>query len=594
MDLAATSADQLLRTHKRLRRELLATPGLQPLRLAILGGSTTNELAALLELMLLSRGFAPQIYQSEYNRYYEDAVLDPSALQAFQPELVYLHTHAHNLQHLPPASATPQQTESMVHAELERFQAIWEGLQASVGCQIVQNNFDPPQYALLGNYDAVAAGGHTQFIHQLNLRFAEAARADPRLLVQDLHSIASTVGLRHWYDPGRWFSYKIVTTPEGSLAIARSLAAMIDAMRGRSRKCLILDLDNTLWGGVIGDDGLNGLQLGTETALAEAHTAFQRYCLALRERGVVLAVCSKNDDAIARSGFSHPDSVLRLEHFAAFKANWEPKHENIRAIAAELNLGLDSFVFVDDNPAERAIVAAQLPMVAVPEVGAEVALYPAILNQHRYFETISLSAEDMARAGTYAANAQRESAVSRFASYAEYLDSLAMTAEIAPFHPLYLERITQLINKTNQFNLTTRRYTYSEVEQAAGSPQHITLYGRLTDSFGDNGLISVILAHRLDAETVEIDLWLMSCRVLKRTMEHAMLDALAARARATGAQRLLGHYLPTAKNGLVASLLQDLGFSPLESTAERSSWTLDLTTYQPQNRHIRITEENHG
>jgi FkbH-like protein len=309
----------------------------------------------------------------------------------------------------------------------------------------------------------------------------------------------------------------------------------------------------------------------------------------LRERGVLLAVCSKNNPDTARSGFSHPDTILKLEHFSSFQANWQPKHENIEAIARELNLGLDSFVFVDDNPAERAIVAAQLPGVTVADVGNEVSHFPAVLQAGRYFEAVSLSKEDMDRAASYAANAERTAREAKFADYGEYLDSLQMSAEIEPFQSVYLERITQLINKTNQFNLTTRRYTSAEVEGIARDPNYISLYGKLTDTFGDNGLISVIIGRREGTDLL-LDLWIMSCRVLKRDMEIAMLDVLVEQAKAAGITRITGTYLRTPKNAMVEDHYGKLGFT-LESAAEdgsKSIWSLSAATYRPGTRHIRI------
>ncbi len=597
MDLGSSLVEELLRKRKRLRRELLETPHLQPLKLAILGGSTTNEVADLLELLLLSAGLAPDIYQSDYNKYYEEAVHDRERLQAFQPDIVYIHTHYNNIQQFPPVAASDTGFSERLAAETARFGRIWSSLHEKVGCQIIQNNFEHPPHPVLGNLDSVVYGGQTRFIYGLNLEFAQASQSNRKLLIQDLNAIAAGVGLTRWFDWDRWHSYKILTTPEGSLAIAKSLASIIGAISGRVKKCLVLDLDNTLWGGVIGDDGLDKIQIGKETPVAEAHTAFQNYCLALRERGILLAACSKNDQEIAKSGFSHPDSVLKLEHFSAFRANWEPKHENIRAIAEELNLGLDSFVFIDDNPAERAIVAAQLPMVTVPDVGAEVAHFPSIIQAGRYFEVVSLSQEDLERADTYTANAARAAAASKFANYGEYLDSLEMSAEIQTFRPVYLERITQLINKTNQFNLTTRRYTFAEIEEIANSPKYIPLYGRLADVFGDNGLISVIVG-RLDdtSSNLHIDLWIMSCRVLKRDMELAMLDALVERAKAAGVSRIVGYYIPTAKNGMVADHYAKLGFSrqPVLTDENKSTWSLDVSPYQPRNTHIQTRDLVHG
>jgi FkbH-like protein len=288
---------------------------------------------------------------------------------------------------------------------------------------------------------------------------------------------------------------------------------------------------------------------------------------------------------VARSGFGHPESVLKLEHFAAFKANWNPKHENIREIAAELNLGLDSFVFVDDNPAERALVAAQLPMVAVPDVGANAADFIPIIHAQRYFETLNISAEDVKRTELYADNAARSAMQAQFASYEEYLQSLRMQAEIAPFKPVYLERISQLINKTNQFNLTTRRYAYSEVEGVATNPGYITLYGKLSDMFGDNGLVCIVIGS-LHGERVEVDLWLMSCRVLKRGMELAMFNALVDAARTHGATRIVGRYIPTERNSMVEHFYRDLGFTQhgAAQAGGTTEWTLDISGF-PQHPH---------
>ena len=587
----AASLDDLLLNRKKLRRQLLARPGLKDLRIAVLGGTTTNELVDFLEIFLLQDGFKPAFYQSEYGRYFEDAVLEPELVSAFKPDIVYLHTCSVNLKHHPPASCKEQDFRSYVDAELDRFRTIWAALAAIPGCQIIQNNFEFPSSALLGNLDSVSPAGRTRFINELNREFAAEPARNPHLIVQDLCAIAARVGTRQWFDPERWFGYKLANSVEGTYEIAGSLASLIRAIYGRSRKVLVLDLDNTLWGGIIGDDGVNQIVIGRETALGEAYTAFQEYCLSLRERGILLAVCSKNDDQIARQGFSHPDSVLKLEHFSAFKANWEPKHENIRAIAEELSLGVDSFVFIDDNPAERAIVAAQIPGVAVPDVGSDVANFSRVIQDGRYFEVISIGAEDLERARLYEENATRASLAPKFASYGEFLDYLDMTAEIAEFDAVHMERIAQLTNKSNQFNLTTRRYTRAELEAIAADPKYVGLYGRLSDRFGDNGLITVVLG-RIEQRTLHMDLWLMSCRVLKRDMELAMLDALLERARSRHIETVIGYYLPTAKNGMVAEHYERIGFRLLERDQQSgsSTWTLDVSSYEPRNRHIKITE----
>ena len=595
MDLHGQPVDYLIRKRKALRRELLEGKNLQNLNIAVLGGSTTSEVVDLLELFLLADGFRPRFYQSEYNRFYEEAVLQPQRLADFRPDVVYLHTSFLNIQSAAPLSATASDFDACVAAEMARFQSVWRSLQETLGCQVIQNNFECPPYALLGNLDGVSYGGKTRFINTLNLEFAKQANTRPWLAIHDVHSLSALLGTKHWFDWNRWYSYKILTTPDASLALVESLLAFLRAIYGKSRKCLILDLDNTLWGGVVGDDGPEKIKIGRETPIAEAYTAFQEYCLALRNRGVLLAVCSKNNEETAKQGLAHSDSVLKLNHFAAFKANWLPKHENIAAIASELNIGLDSLVFVDDNPAERSLVAAQLPMVAVPDVGSDVSTYATILDACRYFEPVRISQEDLNRADLYAMNSVRKAAQAEFANYGEYLDSLDMTAEIDAFRPEYLERIAQLTNKTNQFNLTTRRYTLAEIEALANDQQHLTLYGKLADKFGENGLISVIIG-RKEGHLLHLDLWLMSCRVLYREMELAMLDSLVERAKSSGIELLQGYYIRTAKNNLVADHYQKLGFTPQsgDSNEQRSVWRLHLKNYEPMTHHIRMRELVNG
>ena len=595
MKIEAFELGDLLGRRRQIKRSLLEQADLSEIRLAILAGSTANELVDLLELHLLASGFRPTFLVGEYDKYYEESVIDPGALMAFRPDFTYVYTSYVNLKNLPALQCNEEQLWETVALELSRFQQMWKSLRDNVGCQVIQNNFELPPYAVLGNLDSVVPGGHSRFIQELNLAFAREAATNPALLLQDLMRLSSEVGLGRWFDWERWFSYKVVTSPEGSIALARSLSAQINAARGRSRKVLVLDLDNTVWGGVIGDDGVDKIVIGRETPVAEAYTAFQEHCVALRNRGVLLAVCSKNNEEIAKQGFSHPDSLLKLTDISCFKVNWEPKHENLKQIAKELNLGLDSLVFIDDNPAEREIVAAQLPGVAVPDVGSEPAHYASILQAGRYFEATLLTGEDLERAKLYARNAERAAEAGRFADYGEYLDSLEMTAEIDVFKPVYIERIAQLTNKTNQFNLTTRRYTVAEVEEIARNPKLIGIYGRLSDRFGDNGLVSVLIGRQEGAD-LHMDLWLMSCRVLKRDMESAMLDAMVERARDLGARRIVGRFIPTAKNAMVADHYPALGFQRLfaEGQGGHTLWALELSDYRTRNKHIHTLESIHG
>jgi FkbH-like protein len=594
IDLESCPLEDILMSRNSLRRQFESRGGLKDIRIAVLGGSTSNQIVNMLELLLFFNGFCPSFHQGEYGRFYEDAVYNSQDLIAFRPDIVYIFTSCRNVRGIPPHSCTEDERPGYVEAELARFREVWDSLDRNLGCLVLQNNFEMSVNGILGNMDAVSPGGEGRFLAELNIALAREVSNRSKLRIVDVHDLSGRIGLRNWFDWERYFSYKVLLTAEANLELARSLASIVRAIYGKSRKVLILDLDNTLWGGVIGDDGIDKILIGRETPQAEAYTAFQEYCLSLRNRGVLLAVCSKNDEDIAKSGFAHPDSVLKLEHISCFKANWDPKHDNIAKIATELNLGADSFVFVDDNPAERAIVQAQMPDVAVPDVGSEVSRYASIIQQRRYFEPASLSKEDLDRAALYADNSQRAAQVSKFANYSEYLDSLQMTAEIDSFKPLYLDRIAQLTNKTNQFNLTTRRYTLAEMEAVAQDASCIALYGRLSDRFGDNGLISIVVGRR-EGDALHMDLWLMSCRVLKRDMEIAMLDAVVERAQSMDIHTLYGYYLPTAKNSMVADHYAKLGFKSSlfanPSFVEGATvWELDIKKYTKLNAHIHVQE----
>lgn len=575
----------LMRKRRAVRTALMAQANAVEVRIALLGGSTTSVVREFLELFLLEAGIRTVFHESEYNKYEEDVLADDAALRAFAPQIAIVHTTWVNAR-LPEPIASVAEVDTRFADELARFEAIWTKLTGELGCTVIQNNFDIPAERSWGSLDAARHDGRAGFLGRLNVEFARASQRIPRLHINDIAHQCALVGLDKWHEKRLWFSYKLAVSPAGSVTLAQNIAAIVRAVFGKSRKCLILDLDNTLWGGVIGDDGVAGLRLGNETPEAEAYTAMQRYCLELKRRGVLLAVCSKNDAKIAQEGFGHPDSILRLEDFSSFKAGWGPKHEAIVDISHELNIGLDSLVFLDDNPAERELVAAQLPMVAVPDIGSDPSRYVEILDRQLYFESLDISTEDLKRTEYYASNTQRNLVQSSFANYGEYLDSLDMRAEIHPFIPTYMDRIAQLTNKTNQFNLTSRRYTLGELEAMRCDPRYLTLYGRLSDKFGDNGLVTVIVG-RCEGDDLQLDLWLMSCRVLKRDLEIAMLDEIVAHARERGLRWIGGSYLPTPRNGLVAGHYEKLGFELLHRNGQGEEWRLDVPSYSTRNTHIK-------
>ena len=449
----------------------------------------------------------------------------------------------------------------------------------------------PPLEPLFGSLDAIQPGSVHAMIAAVNARILDLGR-DRRAIVVDMARAAASAGLEHWHDPQGWHMSKLACAPAAIPLYAEMVARTLAAVRGRSRKCLVLDCDNTLWGGVIGDDGLAGIRIGQGSAAGEAFLAVQRAALQLRARGIVLAVASKNEHDAAMLPFrDHPDMLLRPDHIAVFQANWTDKASNLRVIAETLNIGLDALVFLDDNPAERDQVRRELPMVAVPELPDDPALFPRTLMAAGYFEAIAVSDEDRGRADAYRADAGRRAAAVAVASSSDvgsYLEALDMVCDIRRFDAVGRSRIAQLINKSNQFNLTTRRYTEAEVARIEADAQKFALQVRLADRFGDNGMISVVIFDRArDAWTA--DTWLMSCRVLGRRVEEAVLAHVAAAARAAGARRLIGQYLPSPKNAMVAGHYGKLGFTRTAEHADGSSdWSLDLDSYAAPELPMRI------
>jgi FkbH-like protein len=577
-------AAELLRKKKSLRKNLLQTPGLMERRIAILCGSTASDLKDQLELILLAGGILPVFWEGDYNRYFEEAVFGTEELDAFKPDLVYLHVSVANVKGWSTSTASPAEADAALENESGRWLQVLRAL-GRFGCPVVFNNFEDPPHRLFGSLDAVDPRGRVRHVSRLNERLAAYAHATRGMHLHDLRRVAAWVGLRTWHDRRLWHWSKSPAALEALPYWGRSLGMLMLAVFGRAKKLLALDLDNTLWGGVVGDDGVEGIKIGPDQAEGEAYLEFQRYVSDLRSRGVVLAVVSKNEDAAARAGLGHRDGALGESDFAAFRANWDPKPDNLTGIALALNLGRDSFVFVDDNPAERALMAAQAPDVAVPELSADVSTYAAVLDAMGYFESAGVGEADLGRAQAYTANAQRDKAQAAFADYGQFLDSLDMTAELGPWAEPYLERISQLANKSNQFNLTTRRISPGEARDWPREAGRVTLFARLADRFGDHGLVGLASATR-GAQRWEIDLWLMSCRVLKRGLEDTMLDALVEAVRAQGGGELLGRYLPTAKNAMVKDFYGSMGFQPYKQ--DPAEWTLSLAGYVPRNRHIKV------
>lgn len=573
-------AGQLDKAIQRFLAQYGAPTNLSVLRLALLASSTISHLLPGIRLGALRCGLLLEIYTGPYGLYRQELADLQSGLYNFRADVVCF---AFDAQHLAPTEGAALETA------MDTLRYCWQTAQRQLGCTVVQQTALPRLPRLMGNNENRLPTSPAGVLDQLNAALRTEARAHGVSLLT-VDTWAAEDGLAQWFDSAQWFSAKQEVHPRASVVYGDQLGRLLAALRGRSAKCLVLDLDNTLWGGVIGDDGLEGIVLGQGSPAGEAYVALQRYAKQLAGRGVILAVCSKNDHANAMAAFeTHPEMVLRPADIACFVANWQDKAANLRFIAETLNIGLDSLVFVDDNPAERRLIRAELPAVAVPELPDEPAEYVSVLAQAGYFEAIDITAEDRERTALYHANASREALRQSATDLAGYLAGLDMQLVWAPFDAAGFKRIVQLINKTNQFNLTTRRYTDAEVDALMRDPDVLTLQLRLTDVHGDNGMIAVVIGRRVDGHALEIDTWLMSCRVLGRGVEEGTLNILAERAAALGCNQLIGEYRPTAKNGMVSELYQRLGFDLLATHDDGSTrWALPLAHFTPRATHLRV------
>lgn len=575
-------AGYLLKKSKRIKRTLLeqtaadGTPvTFLKKRIAVLGGSTTHDIIRMLELFLLNYGIEPEFYESEYAQYWQDAMFDNEELVQFHPDLIYIHTTGRNITFFPDMEDSLQGIEDKLEAQMNHFRAMWEKLENTYHCPVIQNNFEFPFYRILGNRDGYDPHGKTAFIQRLNMEFARYAAQHEHFYIYDIQYESAAFGLDRWTDPSYWHMYKYAMSMQAIPDFAFHLSHIIKAVFGKNKKAFVLDLDNTLWGGIVGDDGPENLEIGQETSMGQVYQEFQGYLKEHKKIGVLLNVDSKNEEENALAGLKHPEGILKPEDFIVIKANWLPKSQNLTEIASELNIGRDALVFVDDNPAEREIIRQHVPETAVPEMTDGDQVNPdqfiRILDKNAYFEVVTLSEDDKHRNEMYKANAMRKEQEESFGNYSDFLKSLEMEAVIRGFEPVYYSRIAQLTNKSNQFNLTTKRMTQAEVEQMAQDPGYITLYGKLKDKFGDNGVVSLVIGKK-NGDTLELILWLMSCRVLKRDMEQAMLDTLVWQSRESGIRKLHGYYYKTAKNAMVKDFYGAMGFQKLSEKDGDSEW----------------------
>lgn len=594
--LASSSldTDQLRMLARRMDRARAAGTDFSPMvayKLGIVSNTTTDLIVPALRGTALRYGIVLDVVAAPYGQIMNvamgqipefrdqrlDAVLCALDARAFpsSPEMLSVSTGA-----------------DLAGEALAFLQTLINGIASYANVPCILQSLAPHPERLFGGLDAVVAETSAAFINKFNGLLLDTLSGTNNMLL-DVASIAATVGTSDWHDPKLFNLAKLPFAQDLVPLYADHVCRLIAAQRGKSRRCLVMDLDNTLWSGVIGDDGIGGILLGQGDPTGEAFQSLQRAILALRQRGVVLAVSSKNDDRVAREVFqSHPEMILKENHIAVFQANWEDKASNIRMIADQLALGLDAFVFLDDNPVERDLVRAHLPEVAVPELPDDPALYARALLAGGYFESNYYSDEDRHRAQDYQDQAKRLRIRESSIDMDGYLATLNMRALVRPFNDSGLKRITQLINKSNQFNLTTRRYSETEVERIMLDSCYRTWQVRLEDAFGDNGMISVVICV-VDGDIWTIDTWLMSCRVLGRKVEQAVLNVVVKDAAAEGIVKLRGSYIPTTRNAMVAGFFADLGFEEiLNSDSDATHWELNVATYTPQQTAILVSRSD--
>lgn len=554
---------------------------LEPVRVALLGDSATQLFAQAIRGTGYDSGFDLQIWEADFNQI-ERQVFDQTAeLYQFKPQIIILFHSAHEL------LADYNKLDALdcpgfAASRLDLIDRLYMAIQSRLAVKVIYYNYPEINDAVFGNYSNKTESSLLFQLRKLNYELMGYASGHGDFYVYDLASLQNQLGKGCLFSPSIYVNTGMVLAIDALPGVAAGTVALIGAFSGRQKKCVIFDLDNMIWGGVIGDDGMDHIEIGS-LGIGKAFTEIQYWLKKLKNRGIILAVCSKNTESVAKEPFErHPDMVLGLEDIAVFIANWENKVGNIRRIQAILNIGFDSMVFLDDNPFERNMVREGIPAITTPELPADPADYLEFLYPLNLFETVAISGDDRERTNLYQTEAGRHAERRTYDNEDDFLDGLKMVSKVRSFDPVNAPRAAQLSQRSNQWNLRTVRYTEAELLKMAGSPESFTFAFNLEDRFGDNGIIGIIILKSEPMETLFIDTWLMSCRVLKRGMENFMLNTVAAFAVEKGYKKLKGEYLPTAKNEIVRDLYRDLAF-----LSEDDCWILNLRDYEPQKTHVK-------
>ncbi len=555
-------------------------------RLAVVGDCATQHISQAFKGYAHCEGIALEVLDTDYDQILAQITDASSEIYSFGPDALCIIMCSEKLYDAFTRTAEEQRGE-FAEKKASEISSLWECFKRHrSGAKLIQFNFPELDDRVMGNYGGIYSGS---FIYQqrlLNMKLSELASECAGVSILDASYVQNMMGRNSFCDSKLYYSAKMPFSLSAIPALACELTGIVKAAMAKMVKCVVLDLDNTLWGGVIGDDGVDGIEIG-ELGTGHAYAAFQEWLKELTKTGIILAVCSKNDEGKAKEPFiSHPEMVLRLEDFAIFVANWEDKASNIRYIAKTLNLGLDSFVFIDDNPFEREQVRAMIPQITVPEMPEDPAEYVGYLRSCDLFERLVVSEADKDRTRQYREEAGRAVLKAHYEDYDDYLKDLDMEAVAAAFDEFHYPRIAQLSQRSNQFNLRTVRLSEEEVRDLALSDEHLTLYFSLKDRFGDHGLISAVIL-KISGDEGFIVNWFMSCRVLKRGMEEFIINTLVERAYKKGIKKIRAEYKRSAKNNMVSGIYDKMGFTALSDDEETKEYILNISGYTPQKTHIK-------
>ena len=546
---------------------------LKSVKVALLGDTATQLLKQALRGTGYDAGLDLQIWEADFGQIERQVFDTASELYTYQPDIVVIFQSTHKLLGKY-NKLQPDQYSNLAEDQLQLINNIYSTITAALTTKVIIYNYPEIDDSVFGNYANKAEQAFLFQLRKLNYQLMVYATQNPDIYLCDISSIQNQVGKAFMFQPSVYISTEMVISIDALPLIASRTIDIISALYSNFKKCLILDLDNTLWGGIIGDDGIENIQIGS-LGIGKAFTEFQYWIKKLKNRGIILAVCSKNTEAVAKEAFEkHPDMVLKLADIAAFKINWENKVDNIRQIQSVLNIGFDAMVFLDDNPFERNMVKESIPAITVPELPEDPANYLEYLYSLNLFETVSFSQEDATRTQQYQKEALRNTTQALYTNESDYLKSLNMLSAVHGFNKFNTPRVAQLSQRSNQYNLRTIRYTEGGIEMLINQPDYFSFAFTLEDRFGDNGLISFIILKKESPEILFIDNWVMSCRVLKRGMEDFALNTIVMFAKQSGYTWLQGEYLPTAKNQLVKDHYQQLGFAP-----DNGYWLLNVNEY---------------